>query len=322
MSSQPRFAISIPQFVADGAFDPFAFRTYLERTEALGFDGAWTLEQTLGTTPVLGPLETLAYAAACTSRLRLGCAVFVTPLHSPVQLAKSLATLDQLSRGRLDVGVATGANPGRPFGAFGVDPSEMVPRFTEGLAVMKALWTSPQATVAGRFWQLDGVSLQPGPFQRPHPPLWFGANQPAALRRAVRLGDGFIGAGSTATARFAEQVRLVRQALAEAGRDPATFRIAKRIYIAVDDDADRARQQVLDGLHRLYGPFGLTLGDVPVFGPPAACAAGLRAAVEAGAELILLTPFAGAAEQMERLAAEVVPTLAELAPAARLSRAG
>src|SRR5580692_1388800 len=189
-----RFAIAIPQFYADGQFDPAAFQAYLARAEELGFDSAWTQEQLLGTWNQLAPIETMTYAAACTRRLRLGCAVFVSTLYSPVHLAKSLSTLDQLSRGRIEVGVGTGG-PGRPFAAFGVDPRRYVARFTEGIELMK-----------------------PKPFQKPYPPLWFGAASEPALRRAVRLGDGFFGAGSTPTARFAEQVAVVRAALAEAGR--------------------------------------------------------------------------------------------------------
>ena len=81
-----RFAISIPQFVADGRFDPAGFHAYMARAEALGFDSAWTQEQVLGTMPTLGPTETMTYAAACTERIRLGCVVFVTPLHNPVHL--------------------------------------------------------------------------------------------------------------------------------------------------------------------------------------------------------------------------------------------
>src|SRR5579864_1210950 len=167
-----QFAIAIPQFVRDGAFDPTAFRTFLARAEALGFEGAWTQEQLLGTKPFLGPMEVMTYAAACTERLRLGCAVFVTPLHSPVNLAKSLSTLDQLSRGRLDVGIGTGAE-GRMFSAFGVDSASLVTRFNEGLQLMKALWTEPEVTFNGRFWQLEHASMNPKPFQKPHPPIWF-----------------------------------------------------------------------------------------------------------------------------------------------------
>jgi probable F420-dependent oxidoreductase len=299
-----RFAIAVPQFVADGAFDPAGFHTHMARAEALGFDSAWTQESVLGTAPVLGSIETMTYAAACTERLRLGCAVFVTPLHSPVHLAKSLSTLDQLSRGRLEVGVGTGGRS-RMFSAFAVDPGPLVARFTEGLRLMKALWTEPRVTFEGRFWHLEGAAVEPKPFQKPHPPIWFGANHPAALRRAVRYGDGFFGAGSTTTARFAEQVTIVRDALAEAGRDPAGFRIAKRVYIHVDDDRERARREVADGLQRVYGRTGLE--PVAVSGPPDICADGVREVGEAGAELILFPPFVEVAEQMERLAAEIVP---------------
>src|SRR6266498_2425530 len=125
-----RFAISIPQSVADGAFDPVGLHRYLTRAEVLGFESAWTHEQVVGTIPHMSSMEIMTYAAACTQRLRLGCAVFVTPLHNPVHLAKSLATLDQLSRGRIEVGVATGGRV-RPFSAFGVDPDGLVARFTE-----------------------------------------------------------------------------------------------------------------------------------------------------------------------------------------------
>jgi probable F420-dependent oxidoreductase len=258
----------------------------------------------------VGPIEAMTYAAACTERIRLGCVVFVTPLHSPVHLAKSLSTLDQLSRGRIEVGVGTGGR-GRMFSAFEVDPTSLVARFTEGLRLMKALWTEPRVTFDGRFWQLEGAAMEPKPFQKPHPPIWFGANHPAALRRAVRYGDGFFGAGSTTTARFAEQVTIVREALAEAGRDPSSFGIAKRVYIAVDDDADRARRRVADGLQQLYSYFGLSgLEAVAVSGPPDACVEGVREVAEAGAELILFTPFFDEPEQMERLAAEVMPKVA------------
>ena len=78
-----RFAIPIPQFVEDGTFDAPAFRVYLRRAEELGFDSAWTMEQVLGSMPNLGPIETMTYAAACTDRLRLGCAVFVSPCTAP-----------------------------------------------------------------------------------------------------------------------------------------------------------------------------------------------------------------------------------------------
>src|ERR1700742_4640987 len=168
-----KFAIAIPQFFGDGQFDPAAFRQYLARAEELGFDSAWTQEGVLGTGPQISPLEAMTYAAACTERIRLGCVVFVSTLHSPVHLAKSVASLDQLSQGRIDVGVGTGGR-GRPFAAFGVDPARYVTRFTEGLALMKALSTHGRATSDGEFWQLRDTAMEPKPAQKPSPPVWLG----------------------------------------------------------------------------------------------------------------------------------------------------
>jgi probable F420-dependent oxidoreductase len=305
-----RWSIAIPQLVEDGEFDPAGFRDYLVHAEALGFESGWTQEGVLGSASSISPLETMTFAAACTERLGLGCAVFVTPLHQPVHLAKSLASLDQLSRGRLQVGVGIGGRV-RPFSAFEVEPEDgLVGRFNEGLALMKALWTEPTITFAGRFWQLDGATMEPKPFQKPHPPVWFGGSAPAALRRAVRHGDGFFGAGSTTTAAFAEQVSNVRHELEQHQRDPGSFPIAKRVYIVVDDDEERARQRTAAELVRIYGEFGRRLEPVAVTGAPDDCAAGLRAVADAGAEMILLNTVVVHAEQMERLAAEVIPNVA------------
>ena len=303
-----RFAIAIPQFYADGEFDPAAFRAYLTRAEELGFDSAWTQEQLLGTWNQLAPIETMTYAAACTERLRLGCVVFVSTLYSPVHLAKSLSTLDQLSRGRIEIGVGTGG-PGRPFAAFGVQPRRYVARFTEGIALMKALWTQPRVTFDGEFWQLQDAAMEPKPFQKPYPPLWFGAASDPALRRAVRLGDGFFGAGSTSTARFAEQVMVVRAALAQAGRPAESFPIAKRVYVAIDDNAERARARMNAALAELYGRRVEAIEVAAVAGTTADCVRELYQVAEAGAELILCTVLFDQAEQMEQLAAAVIPKL-------------
>jgi len=304
-----KFGIAIPQFVADGEFDPAAFRAYFSRAEELGFDSAWAQESMFGAAPQLSPIDVMTYAAACTHRMRLGCVVFVSTLHSPVHLAKSVASLDQLSRGRIEVGVGTGGKA-RPFAAFGVDPDRYLARFTEGIALMKALWTEPRVTFGGEFWQLRDAPMEPKPFQKPFPPLWIGASGPSALRRAVRLGGGFFGAGSTPTARFAEQVQIVREALAAAGRPAPEFPIAKRVYVAIDEDAGRARRRINDAMANLYGRRSADIEAAAVAGTPAGCVAALREVVAAGAELILFTAMFEQAEHAERLAAEVIPRLA------------
>jgi probable F420-dependent oxidoreductase len=306
-----RFGIGIPQFFADGEFDFEAFRAFLQRAEELGFESGWTQEQMLGSSSQLSALETMTYAAACTTRLRVGCAVFVTTLRSPVHLAKSLATLDQLSGGRLDVGVGSGGRREEIFGAFRVDPKRYIAQYTEGLALMKALWTEDPVVFTGEFWQVEGASMRPKPFQKPHPPIWMGGSADVALRRAVRLGTGFFGAGSSPTARFADQVRTVRRLLAEQGRDAAAFPIAKRVYTLVDDDADRARSRMNDALASIYGGRIEAIESAAVAGTPADCVRGVQEAVDAGAELVLFTSVGDPAEQLERLAAEVVPQVGQ-----------
>jgi probable F420-dependent oxidoreductase len=300
-----RFAISIPQYAPASRFDDRALRAHLRRVEELGlFEGAWVQEQVIGPAESLAPLQTLSYAAACTTALRLGCAVFILPLHNPLHLAKAIGSLDCLSHGRVDVGVATGGR-GRPFAAFGVDPEKPVARFNEALALMKACWSGEEIRFDGRYWTLDGGRMTPAPVQRPHPPIWFGGSAPAGMRRAVRHGDGFMGAGSQTVAQFTEQVRVVRSELAAQDRDPATFRIGKRVYVHVDEDAARGARRLEEALTRHYGRGGWS--EHLLAGPPEICAAGVRAVADAGAELILLNPLLDDAEQLERLSAEVIP---------------
>ena len=298
----------MPQGFGDGEFDPGAFRAFLDRAETLGFESAWTQEQVLGTFAQLAPTETMTYAAACTERIRLGCAVYVTNLHNPVHLAKSLSTLDQLSGGRLEIGIGAGGKQ-RPFAAFDADPATFISRFIEGIQLMKACWTEPNISFEGQFWQVHDWGMEPKPFQKPFPPLWFGGGHPNALRRGVRLGDGFFGAGSSTTAQFREQVGHLHRILGEEGRDPAGFPVAKRVYIHVDDDATRAQQVVTARLGRIYAHVGIDFTPVAVFGSPEACVQGVREVVDAGADMVLFTPLQDEASQMERLATEVVPKI-------------
>ena len=306
-----RFSISIPQRDTDG-FDELGFKSYLARAEELGFEGGWTLEQTIGPAPLIAPLELLAYAAACTTRLRLGVAVLITSLHDPLQLAANVTAVDRLSHGRLDVGVAPGGGF-RKFEAFGVDGATFISSFTEGLELMKAAWSDePTVTFHGRFRNVDGLPIQPKPVQRPHPPIWFGANAAKAIARAVRLGDAFLGAGSSTTASFVEAVRTVRTELEKQDKDPTGFTIGKRVYLTVDDDPARGRERVLAGLHRIYGDMP-GIDAVPVSGTPDDVVRGLQEVIDAGAQMILLNPVGADVgedrEQMERLAGEVIPQL-------------
>ncbi|MBI4638020.1 MAG: LLM class flavin-dependent oxidoreductase [Candidatus Rokubacteria bacterium] len=300
-------AVASPPTFLGGAVEPRRIRDFLGRAEALGFASAWAVEQILGSIPSLEPIELLTYAAAVTERLRLGSAVLLTALRSPVHVAKSLATLDHLSGGRLIVGVGLGGNP-RVYPAYGISADRRAARFAEGIRLMKRLWTEPRVTFAGEFWKLENASMEPKPLQKPHPPIWFGGHQQGALRRAVELGDGFIGAGSISTVTFADEVRTLAALVAEAGRDPATFAVGKRVYIALDDDRARAGRRLTEWFGAFYGRPELA-EQVSVWGGAQQCLDGLREIVAAGARFLLLNPVFDEMVQLERFASELAPTL-------------
>ncbi len=173
---------------------------------------------------------------------------------------------------------------------------------------MKALWTQPRASFEGEFWRFDKLPMEPKPAQQPHPPLWFGAREEVALRRAVRHGDGWMGAGSSSTADFVRQYALLRRLLDEAGRDPSTFAISKRVYLAIDDDRDRAERRLREWFGARYRSAEMA-PRVSIWGSRAQCIDQLRELIRAGARHLLLNPVFDELEHLELLAREVMPHL-------------
>jgi probable F420-dependent oxidoreductase len=299
--------IAIPQSFANPAIDAGLVRRFLPRAEALGYEGLWVQEQIIGDYPILEPVTLLTYAAALTKKPHLGTSVLLTVIRNPVQLAKSLASLDQLSQGRLIVGVGIGGAH-VPEAVFGVASEGRGRRFVEGLQVMKALWTQPRATMSGEFWRFENVAMEPKPAQKPHPPLWFGARDAVGLKRAARLGDGWMGAGSSSSADFVKQVELLRRFLDEAKRDPNGFRLSKRVYIAVDDDRARAERRLRDWFGMRYKNADMA-SRVSIWGSRAECIDKLGELVRAGVQHLLLNPVFDEMEHLEVLAGDVIPNL-------------
>ena len=307
MKSRVTLGVAIPQTVLQGGFDVPKLRAFLARAEALGFESAWVVEQILGGIRSLEPVTLLTWAAACTERLRLAPAVLLTALRSPVHLAKALSSLDHLSGGRLTVGVGLGGNP-KIYPAFGLLAARRAARFAEGLRLMKRLWTEERVTFDGEFFKLQNASMQPKPLQKPHPPLWFGGHHPNALKRAVELGDGFIGAGSVSTAGFLEEIALLRRLLKDAGRDPASLPLGKRVYIAVDEDRARAGRRLAEWFGAFYGKPELA-AEVCVWGGPEECVDRLGEIVAAGVGFLMLNPVFDELEHLELFASRIAPKL-------------
>ena len=307
MISRVPIGVSLPQTFKDGPVEPARIKRLVARAEALGFHSAWAIEQVIGSIPCLDAIESLAFAAAVTERMKLGSAVLLTPIRNPINTAKSLATIDQLSGGRLIVGVGLGGTT-RVYPVYGLSAERRVQRFVDGIRLMKALWTEPRVTMKSDFFDVQNIPMQPKPVQKPHPPLWFGGHHPNALRRAVDLGDGFIGAGSVPIAAFLDQAALVRQLLEQTRRDPATFTIGKRVYIAVDRDRGRAAKRLADWFGAFYGKPELA-EQVSVWGDVDTCVAALRRLVDGGAAFLMLNPVFDEEQHLEVFASEIVPKL-------------
>jgi probable F420-dependent oxidoreductase len=295
-----RFGVALPHRAPE-AIDMAAVRHVAQRAEALGFQDLWVTENTLDHVFCFDPVVVLTYAAAVTSKIRLGASVVVLQIHSPLMVAHQWACLDYASNGRAILGVGIGRE--HHYRQFEVPPEGRVSRFREELDVIRALWTEEKVTYQGRFYHLTDEAMAPKPVQQPLP-IWMGVGHPDAVRRAARLADGWMGSGGSRIADFAQSVPILKEALEKAGRDPAKFPISKRVFMAVDERPEVARAELLRWFTEVYrNPPGVDICGI--HGTPEQVRERLEEMVGMGANHLLLNPVSRYAEQLEALA-EVV----------------
>lgn len=301
--------IEIPQVFIDGTVDMEHIRKFVIKAESLGYDSLWLQECIISDFAMLEPVSLLNYVAGITSKLRLGVSVVLLTLRNPIQLAKSLSTLDCMSEGRLILGVGLGGGHLSSHDAvFGYSAEKRVRRFVEGLQIMKLLWTEPKASFQGSFWSFKDVSMYPKPLQKPHPPVWFGGHHENALRRAVKHGNGWMGAGSSPASAFIRESAMIRRFLEEAKRDPAEFGVSKRVYLAVDNDKGRAEQRLREWFAIRYNNAELGL-RVSIWGSRDECTEKIREIIRAGAKHIVFNPVFDEMEHIGLCAEEIMPHL-------------
>ena len=184
--------------------DPEGAVRVAQLAEQAGFDSVWTAEHVVlpdpqeppspapPQSPMLDPAVALSFVAANTQSIRLATGIVILPQRNPLVLAKEMASVDVLSRGRLILGVAAGYL--RPeFDALGAEFGTRGARTNEAIDVIRTLWTEEQPAFEGRFWSFSGIDAQPRPVQQPAPPIVVGGHSAAAHRRAIRQGDGWYG---------------------------------------------------------------------------------------------------------------------------------
>ena len=300
--------IELPQVFFDGPVDMDHIRKFAARAETL-YDSLWLQERIVGDFPMLEPVTLLSYVAAITAKLKLGTSVILLPLRNPLQLAKAYSTLDVMSNGRAIMGVGLGGGHlGSHEDLFGYTREGRVTRFTEAVQIMKLLWTEPKANFQGRYWSFKDVSMEPKPMQQPRLPIIFGGHHENALRRAVKYADGWMGAGSSSSGSFIRESARLRDMLADAKRNPATFHFAKRVYLAVDSDKARAERRIREWFGKRYK--NADLGPkVSIWGSAAECTEKIQKIVNGGAQQIVFNPLFDEMEHLDICAKEIMPHL-------------
>jgi alkanesulfonate monooxygenase SsuD/methylene tetrahydromethanopterin reductase-like flavin-dependent oxidoreductase (luciferase family) len=312
---------------------------YICEAEALGFHSVFLVEHHFtGFGQVSATLGFLTFLAAKTTRMRLGTAVLVLPWHNPALLAEQAATLDLLSNGRFDFGVGKGYRHGE-FHGFCVPPDEAGARYAETLDFIRKAWTTRgRFSHHGTYWHFEDVVIEPAPVQKPHPPLWIGANSPASIRQAAADGFNLLLGQQGSSAEVGERLGIYRRAVEAQGRafDPATVGLTRALHL-VDTPAEREAAILLRGkflenvqslslapggtgaaLPSAYRPGARSAEDMrratesdALLGPPEEIVARLRQYQAAGIDYILLIDVGGSRETLRRFAREIMPEFAD-----------
>ncbi len=244
-----KFSLSLPLLKDLDAPDPFreTFELAVIAEEA-GFDTVTIGHHHFMPGNMSDPLTFLAAVAARTSTIRVGTGIFQLPIHNPVRVAEQVATIDQLSAGRVTLGVGMGWWPleyevhGSVFGQRGA-------RMEEALTILRLVWENEDTAFAGRFHSFPELTVHPRPVQRPHPPLWVAGVADAAVDRAARLGDAWICGPVQSLAAALRCLDVYRPACAAAGK-PAEWVLRRYAWVGSDDT--QVREEVLpryvDGL--------------------------------------------------------------------------
>ena len=247
-----KFGVTIPNNW--GIEDPQQVLAFGPLAEELGYDSVWVMDhlfnngyirERLDGKPYYNPLATLSYLAATTKNVLLGTSVLVLPYHNPIDLAKYTATLDQMSGGRVTLGVGVGAMT-EEFKALGISMKRRGSLTNECIAIMKELWTNEDPSYHSRRWNFSDLKFSPKPLQKPHIPIWVGGASPGALQRAATMGDGWHPSGVTAED-YSISRRNIQEMAVAAGRNPESLTWSARVEVEAhgapssDRAASRAR---------------------------------------------------------------------------------
>jgi probable F420-dependent oxidoreductase len=313
-----KFGLAVENFTpAPRVPDLDAIVAYGRRAEELGYDSLWAWDHMfLGTGrpfPFLESLTTLTVLARETERVELGTGILVLPLRSAAVLAKTAATLELVSGGRLTLGMAVGWYE-REFDACGVPFRKRGQIFEENLELMKQFWTGERVTGEARGVPFRNALMLPKPSPRERPRLLVGGYVDKVLKRVAERSDGWLTYFYEPEAFSAAWTRI-RQYARDAGRDPDSLDNVTKLTFCVDDSFEAADQRARKYIGDYFDlpPWSKASVESAIRGTPEQCAEQIAAQVAAGVQHICLMPVDYDLDQVERFAAEVMPLVSEIA---------
>ena len=262
--------------------------------------------------PTHAALPVLAVAAGATDQMRVLSSIILTPFYHPLVLARTTATLDAASGGRLTLGVGVGGEFPVEFEAAGLRVNQRGRRTDECLEVMRKLWTGEKVTFSGRHFQLTDAMINPLPVQKPNPPVWVSGRRDAAMARAAKFGDGWMPYFYDAP-RYRDSVGKIKGFAAEAGRDISGFQWAHFPYIAIyptEQQAAEVAAEQLGGRYLYGGEFLDIVRKYCLLGTVENCIEQLQEYIDAGARHIIFSiscPREDRERHLETIAKELIP---------------
>ena len=262
--------------------------------------------------PTHAALPVLAVAAGATDQMRVLSSIILTPFYHPLVLARTTATLDAASGGRLTLGVGVGGEFPVEFEAAGLRVNQRGRRTDECLEVMRKLWTGEKVTFSGRHFQLTDAMINPAPVQKPNPPVWVSGRRDAAMARAAKFGDGWMPYFYDAP-RYRDSVGKIKGFAAEAGRDISGFQWAHFPYIAIyptEQQAAEVAAEQLGGRYLYGGEFLDIVRKYCLLGTVENCIEQLQEYIDAGARHIIFSiscPREDRERHLETIAKELIP---------------
>ncbi len=293
--------------------DAAALIDYSVRVEQLGYESIWVWDHILlGVDPyfpILDSLSILTAVAARTERIRLGTGVLVLPARNPVLLAKQLSSIDQISNGRLTLGLASGWYK-REFDAIGVPFNKRGNIMDQNLDILTRLWQEDSVTGSYPPYELAEAVMSPKPVQKPRPPILIGGYVDRVLKRAGVVGDGWLTYYYTVEG-FAKSWDKVRQFAEEAGKDPDTLRSINQLPIYIGKSRDDVKDLMQEWLTTEWDFAGWSDSTAAsaVIGTVDDCIEQLQAHLDVGVQQITLVPYRFDREQIEQIAEEIIPRI-------------